>query len=75
MQSSSDSDAALTENEAAELLGLSPRTLQSWRVRGGGPRFCKIGRAVRYRRHFLIEFLEARTVTTTTEADQKSEEW
>ena len=36
------------ENEAADLLGLSKRTLQAWRVRGGGPPFLKLGRLVRY---------------------------
>jgi hypothetical protein len=44
-----DLDAALNENQAAEFLGVSVRTLQAWRVRGGGPRYCKIGRSVRFR--------------------------
>ena len=40
MQSTSaaaDLDAALNETQAAEFLGVSVRTLQAWRVRGGGP--------------------------------------
>ena len=45
-----DLDAALNENQAAEFLGVSARTLQAWRVRGGGPRYVKIGRSVRYQR-------------------------
>jgi predicted DNA-binding transcriptional regulator AlpA len=68
-----DPDAALNENQAAEFLGLSTRTLQAWRVRGGGPPFVKIGRSVRYQRRVLIEFQAAHTVTSTTEADAKSE--
>ena len=33
----------LTTREAAVLLTLSPRTLQRYRMRGGGPRFLRIG--------------------------------
>jgi len=64
-----DYDAVLNETQAAQFLGLSVRTLQAWRVRGGGPRYCKIGRAVRYQRKVLIAFQEACTVSSTTEAD------
>jgi hypothetical protein len=63
-----DLDAALNENQAAEFLGVSVRTLQAWRVRGGGPRFCKIGRSVRYQRRVLVAFQESHTVGSTTEA-------
>lgn len=38
----------LNESEAAVQLKLSVRTLQAWRLRGGGPRYLKLGRAVRY---------------------------
>ena len=42
--------ALLTEFPAAEVLNLSIRTLQAWRLRGGGPLFVRLsGRAVRYR--------------------------
>jgi phage terminase Nu1 subunit (DNA packaging protein) len=67
MQSSSDPDAALNENQAAEFLGVSVRTLQAWRVRGGGPLYVKFGRAVRYQRRQLIEFQKAHTVASTCE--------
>ncbi|NOX50528.1 MAG: helix-turn-helix domain-containing protein [Gammaproteobacteria bacterium] len=40
----------MTEAEVAEILRISVRTLQAWRVSGDGPRYSKIGRAVRYRR-------------------------
>jgi predicted DNA-binding transcriptional regulator AlpA len=63
-----DVDAALNENQAAEFLGLSTRTLQAWRVRGGGPRYVKIGRSVRYQRRELVMFQESHTVGSTTEA-------
>src|SRR5262245_40661570 len=65
----SDPDAAFNESQAANLLGVSVRTLQAWRVRGGGPRYIKIGRAVRYQRRVLVSFQAEHTVSSTTEAD------
>lgn len=38
----------VAQAQAAELLRLSERTLENWRVRGQGPRYIKVGRAVRY---------------------------
>ena len=69
-----DPEACCTEVQAAALLGLSPRTLQSWRVRGAGPAFVKIGRAVRYKRRALVKFQEENTVRSTTEADARVRE-
>jgi hypothetical protein len=71
MQSSSDPDAALSENQAADFLGASVRTLQAWRVRGGGPRYLKIGRSVRYQRRELMAFQKAHTVGLTSESDAR----
>lgn len=42
-------ERALSETEVAERLGVSPFTVRAWRRRGHGPRFMKMGRAVRYR--------------------------
>jgi predicted DNA-binding transcriptional regulator AlpA len=67
-----DLDAAVNENQAAEFLGVSVRTLQAWRVRGGGPRYCKIGRAVRYQRRELVSYQQAHTVSSTSEATMKA---
>lgn len=42
-------DRLLDERQAAGLLGLSHRTLQAWRLTGGGPPYIKMGmRSVRY---------------------------
>jgi predicted DNA-binding transcriptional regulator AlpA len=38
----------VSEQRAAEMLGLSPRTLLQWRLRGEGPVPHRFGRAVRY---------------------------
>lgn len=47
----------LTERDASKLLCLSVRTLQKWRLCGRGPRFLKLGHAVRYDRAELERFL------------------
>lgn len=52
----------LTTAEAAQVLRCAPATLTTWRVRGGGPRFRKIGaarRLVRYSLSDLVAFAEA----------------
>ena len=65
----------LDEDEAAEFLGLSPRTLQGLRVRGGGPDYIKIGtRAVRYCLSDLEEFIEDRRQSSTSEDDAFEED-
>jgi hypothetical protein len=64
-----DPDVGCNEMQAAIFLGLSVRTLQAWRVRGGGPRYVKIGRAVRYQRRELVAFQRLHTVDSTTEAN------
>ena len=62
-------DRLMDEREAAGLLCYSVRALQNWRVRGGGPRFVKVsGRSIRYRRRDLIDWIEARLRSNTSEA-------
>ncbi|WP_428521991.1 helix-turn-helix transcriptional regulator [Roseibium sp.] len=56
----------LNETKAAEYLGLSVRTLQAWRVRGGGPTFVKAGRAVRYRPDDLNAWINERMAASTS---------
>ena len=46
----------LTTQEAAALLSLSARTLETWRITGNGPRYLKLGRSVRYSRTELESF-------------------
>ncbi|MCK1417631.1 helix-turn-helix domain-containing protein [Bradyrhizobium sp. CW4] len=62
-----DPDALLREQEAADLLCLSIRTLQSWRIRSAGPPFVQVGRAVRYRRRDLIAWIDANTCGRSSE--------
>jgi excisionase family DNA binding protein len=67
-----DSVRALTEREAAEVLGLSVTTLRAWRHRGKGPRFLRLGRSVRYLPSDVYEFVRASAVDT--QSDSSSDE-
>lgn len=58
----------LNTGGAAAYLGLSESTLEKARVYGNGPRYVKLGRAVRYRAADLEAWLASRTVTSTSEA-------
>ena len=61
-------DALLHTAEAAFLLGLSPRTLETLRLRGDGPPFVMVTkRAVRYRRQDLLEWIQARQRRSTSD--------
>jgi excisionase family DNA binding protein len=46
----------LTDVEVAARLGVSRFTVRSWRLKGTGPRFLKMGRAVRYRPQDVDEY-------------------
>jgi hypothetical protein len=56
-----------TPEEAAEMLAVSMKTLEAWRRLGKGPRFIKLGRAVRYALDDLEEFSRERTVSNSAE--------
>ena len=55
-------DNLVDDKAAAERLGLKPPTLRSWRCRGVGPTFVKLGigrnAAVRYDLRDLARFIE-----------------
>jgi predicted DNA-binding transcriptional regulator AlpA len=53
---------------AAEILGVSASFLNKLRCSGGGPRFARIGRSVRYNLAALREWAEARSRGSTSEA-------
>ena len=56
----------LRTTEAAQYVGLQKSTLEAWRVRGSGPVFVKLGKAVRYRKEDLDAFLKSSLRTSTS---------
>lgn len=55
------------EHEAAELLGLSVKTLRRWRWAGCGPIYHKLGTAVRYSHVDLSEYVLAGRRASTSD--------
>lgn len=50
----------LDETEAADLMSVSPRTLQAWRTRKCGPSFLRIGNRIKYCPRTLKAWMAAR---------------
>jgi predicted DNA-binding transcriptional regulator AlpA len=57
----------LDQRAAAEILGISVRTLERHRLTGTGPQFCQLGRLVRYRELDLEEWIERSLRRSTSE--------
>lgn len=62
----------LSERDAASQLGLTPRTLQSWRIKGGGPPFVRVSsRCIRYRPEDLATWAAERLRTSTSDQGRR----
>ncbi|WP_425272138.1 helix-turn-helix transcriptional regulator [Pseudomonas saponiphila] len=59
----------LTNDEAADYLRLSPRTLEKQRVIGGGPKFRKFGRRVMYAVSDLDAWADQRSYEATSDPE------
>jgi hypothetical protein len=55
----------LSTEEAAQILKLSPSWFAKARMRGDGPDYIQIGRAIRYSRTGLLQFSAKQTRKTT----------
>lgn len=60
-------DPLLHARDAARILNVSISWLAKARLSGEGPRFVKIGRAVRYLESSLCEYIKGRTRGSTSE--------
>ncbi len=63
-------DEAVPTAEASRITGETIPTLETKRVRGGGPVFLKLGKSVRYTRRACFEYLAARQRTSTSDSGQ-----
>lgn len=61
-------DRLLTTEDLAARLRVSRRTLEAWRLRGGGPRFVRTGGAVRYRESDVAQWIAASVRESTSAA-------
>lgn len=57
----------LNTAEAAARLGLAVSTVEKLRLTGDGPKYLKLGRAVRYRVDTIDAWLSAREVSSTSQ--------
>jgi excisionase family DNA binding protein len=63
----SEMQPLLTQDECAEYLKLSVRTVERLRVSGAGPKFLRIRHSVRYRPADVEEWLASQVVSSTSE--------
>ena len=59
----------LNTPQAAAILGLSPRTLERYRVTGEGPVFAKLGRRVCYARADIENWVARRRKRSTSDGE------
>lgn len=51
----------LDTKTTADILGVTPRTLEAWRAEGRGPSFTRLGhRSIRYDLDGLVQFIRER---------------
>lgn len=61
---------ALTEDQLSQKIAVDKRTLQAWRLRGGGPKFVKMGRSVRYFPQLVNDWAASSTFSSTSESEE-----
>ncbi len=66
-----DDDVSLPTPVAAQYLGMSESWLAKRRCYGCGPRYCKLGRRVAYRKSDLDAWREERVYASTSQYPQR----
>src|SRR5262245_7867624 len=66
-RSTAMADSLLTPLEAGAYLHVSPRTLEKWRMQGGGPRYRKLVHRVVYTQHDLDAWVEEQARRSTSD--------
>lgn len=66
-------DCFYSTSHSAQALGTTERTLESWRLKGLGPSYIRMGgRLVKYKGSALLKFADERTFTSTSEEAQRA---
>jgi predicted DNA-binding transcriptional regulator AlpA len=60
MATASNLGTLLNEHDVARITGMSVATVRRWRLLGLGPKFLKLGAAVRYKPEDVATWLESR---------------
>ena len=60
-------DELFDQAPIAQILLVKEKTMETWRSRGGGPKYIKIGRLVRYRLSDVQAFIDAGARASTSE--------
>ena len=63
----SNIEPLITTRQAATLVGLSHRTLESMRIKGDGPEYLQLGRAIRYEICELERWIESNRKAASSE--------
>jgi hypothetical protein len=66
----SNSRPLITEQALADYLGVAVQTPRKWRLTGEGPRYIKIGRAVRYHPDDVDAFVAASRRRSTSDTGE-----
>ena len=70
---SNDQQALMRQEEAAALLGVTPRCMENWRHRGDGPKYVRVShRCIRYQRGDLVTWIEERVRRSTSDLGQEA---
>lgn len=65
-------DEAVDTAEASRIVGFPVCTLHTWRSRGDGPPFLKVGRrSVRYQRRTLLQWMSERQRRNTADTGER----
>ena len=73
MSTQNELQPLLTESEAAAFLNFTPRAMQAWRTRGGGPAYIRVSaRAIRYRQEDIDRWLDERRRTSTSDESART---
>lgn len=69
----SPSDTELLNTpQTAKYLGVSTHALVKWRITGYGPKFCKLGRRILYRRREIDDWISGKIRRSTSDAANRA---